>query len=79
MKKGSKCNHQSSQDWNDLEVAYASRIKPDVKGTFQDSSISIVDVTASVTTSVIPGFVLKLKIFRSKDLIEDPEHILHVP
>ncbi len=21
MKKGSKCNHQSSQDWNDLEVA----------------------------------------------------------
>ena len=32
-------NHQSSQDWNDLEVAYASRIKPDVKGTFQNRFI----------------------------------------
>ncbi len=28
MKKGSKCNHQSSQDWNDLWVAWASRIEP---------------------------------------------------
>ncbi len=27
-KKGRKCNHQSSKDWNDLEVAWASRIEP---------------------------------------------------
>ncbi len=29
MKKGIKCNHQSSQDWNDLEVAWASKIELD--------------------------------------------------
>jgi len=28
MKKGSKCNHQSSRDWDDLVVAYTSRIEP---------------------------------------------------
>ncbi len=60
------CNHQSSQDWNDLEVACASRIVKDVKGEFQDCSISILDVTASIPTCEIPGFVIKLKIFRSK-------------
>ncbi len=59
MKKESMCNHQSSRDWNDLEVASASRIKPDVKGTFQDCSISILDVTASIPTHEIPGFELK--------------------
>ncbi len=68
MKKGSMCNHQSRQDWNDLEVAYVSRIKPDGKGMFQDRSISILSVTASIPTWEIPGFVLKLKISRSKDL-----------
>ncbi len=62
MKKGSMCNHQSNQDWNDLEVAWAFRIEPDGKGTFQNHSISILDVTASI----IPDFVLKLKIWRSK-------------
>ncbi len=62
MKKGSKCNHQSRQDWNDLEVAYASRIKPDGKGTFQDHSIYILYVTASIPTPEIPDHVLKLKI-----------------
>ncbi len=61
-KKGSMCNHQSGQDWNDLEVAYASRIEPDGKGTFQDRSISILGVTASILTCEIPRFVLKLKI-----------------
>jgi len=42
------CNHQFSRDWNDLEVAYAPRIEPDVNGTFQDRFISILDVTASI-------------------------------
>ncbi len=56
------CNHQFSQDWNDLEVAYASRIEPDVLGTFQDRSISIIDVIASIPTCEIPGFDFKLKI-----------------
>ncbi len=29
MKKGNMCYHQSSRNWNDLEVAYTSRIEPD--------------------------------------------------
>ena len=56
------CNHQFNQDWNDLEVAYATRIEPDVLGTFQDRSIPIIDVIASIPTYEIPGFELKLKI-----------------
>ncbi len=44
------CNHQSSQDWNDLEVACASRIEPDVKGMFKNCSISILYITASIPT-----------------------------
>ncbi len=84
MKKGSKCNHQSSHDWNDLEVVYASasRIEPNGKGMFQDCFISILYVTALIPTCEIPGFVLKLKVFRSKDpkiLTEDLEHKLIVP
>ncbi len=66
MKKGSMWNHQSSQDWNDLEVVYASGIEPDDKETFQDSSIFILDVTSSIPTCEIPNFVLKLKTWRSK-------------
>ena len=62
MKKRSIGNHQFSQDWNDLEVAYASRIEPDVLGTFQDCSISILDVTALIPMCKIPGFTLRLKI-----------------
>ncbi len=65
MKKGSMFNHQFSQDWNDLEVAYASRIEPDVNGTFQDCSVSILYVAAS--TCEITGLVLILNIFRFKD------------
>jgi hypothetical protein len=42
------CNHQFSQDWNDLELAYASRIEPDVLVTFHDRFISILDVTALI-------------------------------
>ncbi len=56
------CKHQSSQDWNDLEVAYASRIKPNGKATFHDCYTSILDIIASIPTCEIPGFVLKLKI-----------------
>ncbi len=41
------CNYQSSQDWNDLEVAYAFRIKPHGQGTFQNHFISFLDVTTS--------------------------------
>ncbi len=48
------CNYQSSRDWNDLEVANASRIEPGGKGTFQDCSISILYVTASIPTHEIP-------------------------
>ncbi len=66
MKNGSMCNHQSSQDWNNLEAVHASRIKQDGKGTFQDHSISILDITASIPTHEIPGFTWKLKIWRSK-------------
>ncbi len=55
------CNHQSSQDLIDLEVVYASRIEPDGKGTFQDCSISIMDVKASISACEVPGFMLKLK------------------
>ncbi len=64
--KGSMWSHQSSQDWNDLEVAYASWIKPDGEGTFQKCSISILNVTALITTYEIPGFELKLTIWWSK-------------
>ncbi len=39
MKKGSMCNHQSIQDRNNLEIAYASRIVADVKELIQDCSI----------------------------------------
>ncbi len=49
-------NHQSSLDWNDLEVAYASRIKQDGKGKFQDRFIFILYVTALIPTCEIPGF-----------------------
>ncbi len=56
MKKGSKCNHQSSQDWNDLEAAYASRIEPDGKGMFHDHFISILYAPESIPTHEIPGF-----------------------
>ncbi len=52
------CNHQFSQDWNDLEVAYAPRIKPDVLGTFQGCSIPIPDVAGSISLLDIPGFML---------------------
>ncbi len=62
MKKGSISNHQSSQDLNHLEVAYAFRIIPDVNGLFHDCPIFIIDVKASISTCEIPGFVLKLKI-----------------
>ncbi len=62
MKKGIKCNHQSNQNWNDLEVSYASRIEADGKGTFQERSISILYITASIPTHEIPDLVLKLKI-----------------
>ena len=55
-KKESMCNNQSSQDWNDLKVAYASSIEPDVLGTFQDRSISIIDIIASIRTCEIPCF-----------------------
>ncbi len=48
-------NHQSSQDWNDLDVAYDSRIESDGKGTFQDRFISILDVTSSIPTCYIPA------------------------
>ncbi len=44
------CNHQSSQDWDDLVVAYASRIKPDVKGMLQDRSICVLYVPPSIPT-----------------------------
>ncbi len=50
--KGNKCNHQSSQQM--------------VRGTFQDCFISILYVTASIPTCETPGFVWKLKIWRSK-------------
>ncbi len=62
MKKENVFNHQSSQDWNDLEVADDSRIEPGGKGSFQDRFISILAVTASIPTCEIPSFVLKLKI-----------------
>ncbi len=51
-----------SWGWN------ASKIKPDGLGMFQDRFISILDITASIPSCEIAGFVLKLKIFRSKDL-----------
>ncbi len=37
---GSIGNHQFSQDWNDILLAYAPRIKPVLGRTFQDCSIS---------------------------------------
>ncbi len=38
-----------------------------VRGTFQDCTISILDVTASIPTREKPVSVLKLKNFRLKD------------
>ncbi len=94
MKKGSMCKHQSSQDWNDLEVAYASRIKPDDKETFQDCSRIVLRLFQDCSRIVPYPFwtsqhwflLVRYKVlcwnWRSedpKDLIEDPEHLLHVP
>ncbi len=51
-------NHQFSQDWNDLEVAYAPRIEPDVLGTFQGCSMPIPDNSGLHPMLDIPGFML---------------------
>ncbi len=50
-------NHQSCQDWNDLDIAYGSKIKPDGKGMFSDCSMSILDVKALTPSHEITGFM----------------------
>ncbi len=72
MKKGSMCNHQSSQDWNDLEVAYASRIEPDVIGM-----IILYPFCTSQHRFLLMRYQVCVKI--QKILIEDPEQKIIVP
>ncbi len=74
MKKGSMCNHQSSQGWNDLEVAIDSRI--------EHSRIVLYPFCTSQHWILHVKYQVLCRNWRSKDpkdLIEDLEHILHVP
>ncbi len=56
------------------EVAYASRIESDVLGTFQDRSILIIDVIASIPTCNYQVLSWNWRSKDPKDLFEDNEH-----
>ncbi len=66
MKKGSKCNHQSSQDWDDPVVAYTSRIEPNQKGNvpgmfYIDSGRSSIDSNSLYTRFYVKIEDLKIQ------------------